>query len=240
MARLLVIDHELSETSRFVSLLRGHRNEVSLAKTGSEGIALALTEPPELIVMNLDLPDCSSLSLMRMIKSVGVIPIIVCGTDGHVIKGLRAGAESYLRKPYPTELALALIQSILAPDEALEEVTELKVGDLHMDLRAHCATLSGRHLNLRPKEFSLLSYLARHAGRVVSKQELINHVWGNSFGSTAKTIDVHLSWLRRRLGESAARPRYLYSVRGVGVKFTVPSARAGASASHSIQANRRA
>ncbi|MER7960263.1 response regulator transcription factor [Streptomyces sp. NPDC096030] len=222
MAQLLIIEHDVSESSRLATFLRAQRHEVRVADSGAHGISLALSEHPEIVLLDLLLPECSSISVLRMLKSAGSAPVIVCGPDRHIIAGLRAGADGYLRPPAATDLAAALVQSLWSSRVCGEEVAELTVGDLHIDLRAHSATLGGRHLNLRPKEFSLLSYLARHAGRVVSKQELINQVWGSAFGSTANTIDVHLSWLRRRLGESAARPRYLYSVRGVGIKFTAP------------------
>ncbi|MFF7183213.1 winged helix-turn-helix domain-containing protein [Streptomyces sp. NPDC008121] len=233
VAQLLLIDHDVSESSRLATFLEGQRHEVRVAHTGSEGITLALTGNPQVILLDLALQDCSSLAVLKMLKSAGPVPVIACGTERQVVAGLGAGANGYMRTPFSADLAAAVIKSTLSACEPTGEPAELTVGDLHIDMRAHCATLNGRHLNLRPKEFSLLSYLARHAGRVVSKQELISHVWGNAFGSTAKTIDVHLSWLRRRLGESAARPRYLYSVRGVGIKFSVPGCTYRRSATHS-------
>lgn len=223
VARLLLVHQDLSQSSQLAAILRSQHHELRMATTGAEGISMSLSEQPELIMLDLDLPDCSSLAILRMFKSMGPQPVIVCGSDRHVIGGLARGADGYLRRPFSAELAAAHIQSLLSQRACTEQITELTVGDLHIDLRSHCATLGGRRLHLRPKEFRLLFYLARNAGRVVSKQELIIQVWGNSLDSTAKTIDVHLSWLRRRLGESAARPCYLYSVRGVGVKFCAPS-----------------
>ncbi|CAB4719541.1 unannotated protein [freshwater metagenome] len=144
--------------------------------------------------------------------------------DPSLISCLDAGADDYVVKPYTTAQLEARVRAVLRRfgGGAREARTALVVGALEIDVPARRTTLAGQLLDLSPREFDLLRHLAERAGEVVTKKELLSEVWQQAWGGSDKTVDVHLSWLRRKLGESAAEPRYLHSVRGVGVRLAPP------------------
>jgi DNA-binding response OmpR family regulator len=154
------------------------------------------------------------------------VPVIIASArddDPSLVKALDSGADDYVIKPFSTSTLEARIRAVLrraSPDQQARE--SLTVGGLEIDLRARRTTLDGDELELSPKEFDMLAYLAARAGEVVTKRDLLSDVWQQAYGGSDKTIDVHLSWLRRKLGETAGSPRYLQSVRGVGVRLVEP------------------
>jgi DNA-binding response OmpR family regulator len=156
---------------------------------------------------------------------VSRVPVIV-GTardDEHeIVRLLDAGADEYIVKPFSAEQVDARVRALLRR-LASDAPTSVEVADLTIDPAARIATLAGEPLELSRKEFDLLLYLARHRGTVVTKQELLAAVWAQPYGGTEKTVDTHLSWLRGKLGETASAPRYLHTVRGVGVKLLAPT-----------------
>jgi DNA-binding response OmpR family regulator len=156
---------------------------------------------------------------------VSGVPLIV-GTardDEHeIVRLLDAGADDYIVKPFSAEQVDARIRALLRRTSS-DEPVRVEVGELVIDPLARTAALAGEPLELSRKEFDLLLYLARRPGNVVTKQELLTEIWGQPFGGTEKTIDTHLSWLRAKLGESASAPRYLHTVRGVGIKLLAPN-----------------
>jgi DNA-binding response OmpR family regulator len=139
------------------------------------------------------------------------------------VRVLDAGADDYLVKPFSVGQIEARVRAVLrrAIDD-MERNQPVLVGGLRLDEEAHEATLDGRPLDLSRKEFDLLLYLAARAGQVVTKRDLLTHVWRMPYGGADKTVDVHISWLRRKLGENAQRPRYLHTIRGVGIKLIAP------------------
>jgi DNA-binding response OmpR family regulator len=162
-----------------------------------------------------------------MLRGVSKVPVIVATArddDRVVVAVLDAGADDYIVKPFSADQLDARIRAVLrrsnTPDGA---GSQLVVGDLVVDIKARTAVLAGELLELRPREFDLLAYLAARPGEVVSKRTLLAEVWQSPYGGADKTVDVHLSWLRRKLGETASEPRLLHSVRGVGVKLVEPA-----------------
>jgi DNA-binding response OmpR family regulator len=174
-------------------------------------------------------PDGSALSYARKLRAdprtagAGIIMISARAAEHDKVAALECGADDYVTKPFSAEHLEARLRAVLrraAPDAGTRIV---EVGELIVDIDAHEARLAGAPLDLSGKEFELLAYLAERPGRMVTKRELLAAVWRMPYGGADKTIDVHLSWLRRKLGETAAAPRYIHTKRGVGVRLVDPS-----------------
>lgn len=204
---------------------RGHA--VRSAPTAMEGLHRAVETHPDLVVLDLGLPDLDGCELLRMLRAVSTVPIIVATArddERTMVQVLDAGADDYVVKPFGAGQLEARIRAVLRrAEEGNGEEDEVQVGGLCVRPKAREAVLEGRMLELSPKEFDLLHYLMARAGQVVSKRELSTEVWQVPYGGADKTIDVHVAWLRRKLGETATAPRYLRSVRGSGIKIVEPS-----------------
>jgi DNA-binding response OmpR family regulator len=156
---------------------------------------------------------------------VSEVPVIVATArddEAEIVRLLDHGADDYVVKPYSAAQLEARIRAVLRRGGGADDDDQLRVGGLVVQPRARSATLDGRDLDLTRLEFDLLAHLARRSPDVVTRRELLAEVWRQPYGGADKTVDVHLSWLRRKLGETAAEPRYLYTVRGVGVKLDAP------------------
>jgi DNA-binding response OmpR family regulator len=203
---------------------RGHA--VASTTTGVGALEMVLREPPDVVLLDLGLPDIDGITLISMVRAASSVPIIVItanGDDRTLVRALDAGADDYVVKPFGTEQVAARIRAVLRRVGQTQAPEPLRVGDLAIDERTRVATLAGEPLQLSRKEFDVLLTLAARAGEVVTKRELLAEVWRDAYGSSERTLDVHLSWLRRKLGETAAEPRYLVSVRGVGVRLVDPA-----------------
>jgi DNA-binding response OmpR family regulator len=201
---------------------------VSSASSGMAGLTMAVDSRPDLVILDLGLPDVDGTQVLSMLRAVSDVPVIVASArddDPSLIGCLDAGADDYVVKPYTTAQLEARIRAVMRRTASGGgRPRAVVVGGLSLDVLARTATLDGRLLDLSPREFDLLARLADSAGDVVSKKELLVDVWHQAWGGSDKTVDVHLSWLRRKLGESAAEPRYLHTVRGVGVRLSAPGA----------------
>ncbi len=199
---------------------------VAVAATGMAGLEHVLAEQPQVVLLDLGLPDVSGLTLISMIRAASEVPIIVITAqddDPTMVKALDSGADDYVVKPFGTDQVGARIRAVLRRGGRAPETTDpIRVGELVIDERARTASLAGEPLDLARKEFDLLLALANRVGEVVTKRELLSEVWQQAYGGADRTVDVHLSWLRRKLGETAAEPKYLISVRGVGVRLVDP------------------
>jgi DNA-binding response OmpR family regulator len=153
-----------------------------------------------------------------------VVVITARDDEAEIIRVLDAGADDYVIKPFGAGQIDARIRAVLrrAVQNGAKAGSLLEVGGLRLDPEGHEATLDGARLDLSRREFDLLHYLALHAGHVVTRRDLLTHVWRMPYGGADKTVDVHVSWLRRKLGETAQQPRYLHTVRGVGIKLSAP------------------
>lgn len=225
MAKVFVIEDE-AEIRRLVAdglAKRGH--DVETSASALDGLKQVVAGNPEVIILDLGLPDLDGAELLRMIRAVSKVPIIVATArddDASAIGLLDAGADDYVVKPYAVAHLEARIRAVLRRGGAVEETPALVVGGLTLDRAAREVSLDGAVLDLTPKEFDLLLMLAERNGEVVTKREMLAEVWREPYGGSERTVDVHLSWLRKKLGESAAEPRYLRTVHGVGVKLVAP------------------
>lgn len=225
MAHLLVIEDDPNIRSALIRTLGDRGHAVSSAPSAMDGLRAALDTQPDLVILDLGLPDLDGTELLRMLRAVSAVPVIVATArddDASVVRALDAGADDYVVKPFTGETLEARIRAVLRRATATEVEQALSVGGLVIDGRSRVVTNDGVVVELSPREFDLLAYLAGRPGQVVSKRELLTEVWRLPYGGADKTVDVHLSWLRRKLGESAQEPRYLVSVRGVGVKLVEP------------------
>jgi len=195
------------------------------APTAMAGLQSLVEHRPDVVLLDLGLPDLDGASLLAMIRAVSDVPVIVVSARDEgagIVALLDAGADDYLVKPFAADQLDARIRAVLRRADSVKAPGPVTVGGIVIDVRARSAVLDGVALDLSPKEFDLLNYLAERAGEVVGKRELLAKVWNQPYGGADKTVDVHLSWLRRKLGESADAPRYLHRVRGVGVKLAPP------------------
>ncbi len=200
---------------------------VRSASNGMDGLSAVTDEPGDVVVLDLGLPDIDGRQLLRMLRAVSDIPVIVATArddEAEIVQTLDAGADDYVVKPFSAAQLDARIRALLRRVKAGEGASAIVVGDLTIDARLRTATFEGRRLELSRKEFDLLHYLAARAGTVVTKREILAEVWRLPFGGTDRTVDVHLSWLRRKLGESASNPRYVRVIRGVGAQLVDPQA----------------
>jgi two-component system, OmpR family, response regulator RegX3 len=228
--RILLVEDEASIAEPFAKLLRREGFDAILAATAADALRLARDLEPDLVLLDLALPDGDGRDVCRTIRAESSIPVIMVtarGTETDRIVGLEIGADDYVVKPFSAAEVIARIRAVLRRtrqrDEAAPPPTApVTIQDLTVDLAARRVTLDGTEVELSRKEFDLLAELVRHAGRVVTREDLMNRVWDeNWFGST-KTLDVHMGWLRRKLGDDPAAPRFIHTVRGVGFRFAAP------------------
>src|SRR5215472_1213967 len=202
MAQLLLVEDDPAIRGALIRALGERGHAVSSTPSAMQALQLVLDAPPDLVILDLGLPDLDGFEALRMLRAISKVPVVVATArdeDADIVRVLDAGADE---------------------DHRSEAVV---VGGLRLDGEAHEAMLNGRPLDLSRREFDLLYYLAVRAGQVVTKRDLLTHVWQMPYGGADKTIDVHISWLRRKLGENAQRPLYLHTIRGVGIKLTAPA-----------------
>jgi DNA-binding response OmpR family regulator len=228
MASVLVIEDDQRIREVLARGLTGAGHAVRTESTGGAALAAVVDWRPDVVVLDLGLPDLDGTDVLRMLRGVSAVPVIVATArddETQIVDLLDAGADDYVVKPYATAQIEARIRAVLrrgARSDDPESGTELRHGDLVVDPARRTASLDGQELDLTRLEFDLLAYLARRSPEVVSRRELLAEVWRQPYGGADKTVDVHLSWLRRKLGETASEPRYLHTVRGVGVKLEPP------------------
>src|SRR5580698_2565755 len=226
MPKVLIIEDDPMIRTAVIRALTEKGYAVAAAHTAMTGLQLAVSEHPDVVVLDLKLPDLDGREVLRMIRAVSSVPIIVAtsrSAEEDIVRSLDAGADDYVVKPYGGDQLDARIRAVLRRTAEPAQEQEIVVGGLRVSQRARRATLDGAELDLTPREFDLLHYLASRAGAVVTKQELLVEVWQQPYGSADKSVDVHLSWLRRKLGENAQEPRYLHTVRRAGVRLAAPA-----------------
>ena len=230
--RILVVEDEESISQPFAEALRRADFEPLVTGTAAGALELAASEAPDLVMLDLALPDGDGRDVCRELRRRSDVPIMMLtarGTELDKIVGLELGADDYVVKPFSAAEVISRIRAVLRRSGGSRTAaTEAprRVGELELDEAARIARLGEATLDLSRKEFDLLAALMRRAGNVARREELMSEVWdSNWFGST-KTLDVHIGWLRRKLGDDPADPTYIETVRGVGFRFAAPEVEA--------------
>ena len=224
MTTVLLVEDDPAISEPLTRALGREGYDVRAHATGRS--ALAEADGADLVVLDLGLPDMDGLDVAREIRSMGLaVPVLIltARTDEvDMVVGLDAGADDYVTKPFRLAALLARVRALLRRVSGEINDGDLSVQDIRIDVAAHRAYASGRELQLTAKEFDLLRVLVREAGNVVGRDTLMREVWGNGLTGSTKTLDMHVSWLRRKLGDDAAAPRYISTVRGMGFRFEKP------------------
>lgn len=220
--KLLIVDDEPSILETVETKFRKEGYTTFTAASAEDGMRLFRRIKPDLIILDIMLPQRSGLELCRAIRKDSATPIIFLSAradEADRVKGLELGADDYVVKPFNLSELAARVKAILrrATGEPVKELIER--GNLRIDPRSHEAWLDDKVISLSPKEFALLYFLARNAGQVFSREILLDRVWGRDAFVSARTVDVHIRWLRTRIEEDANNPIRLVTVRGVGYKF---------------------
>ena len=195
MATLLVVEDDPGIRSALIRALGELGHVITSAPDAMSGLKAAVAESPDLVILDLGLPDLDGVEVLRMLRAVSAVPVIVATArddDRQVVRALDAGADDYLVKPFAAATLDARIRAVLRRSKEDEAPRALQVGGLVMDPRSREASLDGAPLELAPREYDLLAYLAARPGEVVTKRELLSEVWRLPYGGTDKTVDVHL------------------------------------------------
>jgi two-component system OmpR family response regulator len=228
MARVLVVDDEATLVDTIRYNLRREGYEVQVAGEGHEAIRLARASSPDLVVLDLMLPGLDGLEVCRQLRRESIVPILMLtAKDDEVDKivGLEVGADDYMTKPFSMRELVARIRAMLRRSRMAQQAGEadgdqvVRSGDLEADPLRRRVVLGETSLQLKPKEFDLLVYLMQRSGRVVTRDQLLEKVWGYTFVGDTRTVDVHIRWLREKIEEDPGAPRRLETVRGVGYRF---------------------
>jgi DNA-binding response OmpR family regulator len=225
---ILLIEDEQSISDPLCAALRQEGFDVQVADRAAAGLQTFRSRPPDLVLLDVMLPDGDGKDVLREIRGSSRVPVIMLTARGEEmdrVLGLELGADDYVTKPFSGAELVARVRAVLRRSGPVEEPAHslMEVGDVVMNLETHRVTRGGEEVELTVKEYELLRILLEHAGKVVRRRLLVHEVWDpNWFGST-KTLDVHMSALRKKLGDDPGSPRYVHTVRGVGFRFASPA-----------------
>jgi two-component system response regulator RegX3 len=226
MTRVLVVEDEESFSDALSYMLRREGYEVEVAENGPDALTAFDRSGADLVLLDLMLPGLSGTEVCREIRNRSKVPIImVTARDTEVDKvvGLELGADDYVTKPYSSRELIARVRAVLRrgqePDELITATVE--AGPVRMDVERHVVSVSGASVSMPLKEFDLLELLLRNAGRVLTRGQLIDRVWGSDYVGDTKTLDVHVKRLRAKIEPDPGNPKHLVTVRGLGYKFEV-------------------
>ncbi|GIJ07553.1 response regulator [Micromonospora andamanensis] len=225
MSRVLVVEDEESFSDALSYMLRKEGFEVSVAATGTSALTEFDRTGADIVLLDLMLPEMSGTEVCRQLRQRSPVPIImVTARDSEIDKvvGLEIGADDYVTKPYSPRELVARIRAVLrrqSPEAPESGVPTLAAGPVRMDIERHVVTVDGGTVQLPLKEFELLELLLRNAGRVLTRGQLIDRVWGADYVGDTKTLDVHVKRLRSKIEPEPSTPRHIVTVRGLGYKF---------------------
>lgn len=219
--RVLVVDDEPQIVRALVINLKARKYDVDAAADGRTALDLAASRHPDVVVLDLGLPDMDGVEVIKGLRGWTRVPILVLSarhSSDEKVEALDAGADDYVTKPFRLAELLARVRALLRRGAAEPQQPPATHG-VRIDVESHRAWMGDEELQLTAKEFDLLRVLVRDAGRVVTRDQLMREVWDTTWWSSTKTLDMHISWLRKKLGDDAANPRYIATVRGVGFRF---------------------
>ncbi|GGO50962.1 DNA-binding response regulator [Streptomyces daqingensis] len=223
MTRVLLAEDDTSISEPLARALRREGYEVEVRKDGPTALDVGLRDGIDLVVLDLGLPGMDGLEVCRRLRTEGhTFPVLVLtarADEVDTVVGLDAGADDYVTKPFRLAELLARVRALLRRGAPVEPVVPPATHGVRIDVESHRVWMGEEELQLTAKEFDLLRVLVRDAGRVVTRDQLMREVWDTTWWSSTKTLDMHISWLRKKLGDDAANPRYIATVRGVGFRF---------------------
>jgi len=222
MTSILVVEDEATVRETLALNLRAEGYEVLTAENGEIGLRMARETDLDLIVLDVMLPELDGLTVCRVLRKEGNVPIILLtarGTETDKIIGLESGADDYIVKPFSLGEFLARVRAALRRGRSMAPSTDLVSGDLRLDLVSRRVYLMEEELQLAPREFELLATLMRNQGAVLTRELLLTQVWGDNFIGDSRTVDVHINWLRQKIEADPSSPERIQTVRGVGYRF---------------------
>jgi two-component system response regulator RegX3 len=224
MTRILVVEDEESFADALTYMLRKEGFDVGVSMTGLDGLEEFRRNGADLVLLDLMLPGLSGVEVCRQLRQQSDVPVImVTAKDSEIDKvvGLEIGADDYVTKPFSARELVARIRAVLRrrTEAADSPDTILEAGPVRMDVERHVVSIQGREVALPLKEFELLEYLLRNHGRVLTRTQLIDRIWGSDYVGDTKTLDVHIKRLRAKVEPDQGTPRHLVTVRGLGYKF---------------------
>ena len=229
MTRLLVVDDDTNLRHTLGYAFRQEGFEVITAEDGDKAIASFRQTHPDLVILDVMLPGRDGFEVCRALRRESEVPVIMLtarDTELDKVVGLEIGADDYLAKPFSTRELVARVRAMLRRTRRAtpaQSDARIEVDGLVLDGTRHRVTLTDREIELKPKEFDLLAFFMGHAGQVFGREQLLASVWGYDFAGDSRTVDTHVKTLREKLKDSAERPRWIETVRGVGYRFREPA-----------------
>jgi DNA-binding response OmpR family regulator len=224
--KVLVVEDDTNLLETLKYNLRKEGYKVATASDGGQAIEVARREKPDLLVLDIMLPKMSGFEVCRVLRKEMTVPILMLtakADETDKIVGLEIGADDYMTKPFSMRELLARVRAMLRRSKLVvpsrDEPAPFKINALEVDIARHQVSLSGKTLELSPKEFDLLAFLVKNKGLVFSREQLLEKVWGYDYAGDTRTVDVHIRWLRQKIESNPARPKYIITVRGTGYKL---------------------